>query len=101
MNERAKGSKHDQEKPKWHLLPLKIVEEVVKVLTFGAIKYSENNWQHVDDAFNRYLSATLRHITARQNGEILDEESKLPHLAHAVCCLIFIMWFDMKDKDDE
>lgn len=95
------GSKHDQKKPKWHLLPLLVIQKVVEVLTFGAIKYSENNWKSIDDYFNRYLSATLRHITARQNGEILDEESKLPHLAHAICCLIFIMWFDMKEDDND
>ncbi|WP_228144548.1 dATP/dGTP diphosphohydrolase domain-containing protein [Moraxella lacunata] len=31
-------------------------------------------------------------------SEMVDGESGLPHLAHAVCCLIFLMWFDGSEK---
>lgn len=27
-----------------------------------------------------------------------DSDSGLPHLAHAVCCLLFLMWFDGDQK---
>lgn len=94
----AVGRKFDQEKPDWSLLDLDVVQKVVEVLTFGASKYSRNNWRLLADPQDRYLAACLRHITAWQKGEKIDEESGLPHLAHATCCLVFLMCFD---KDDE
>jgi len=80
------GVKHDQEKRQWALLPWREVGIVVDVLTLGAKKYSANNWMRVPAAERRYFEAAMRHITARQGGEIRDPETKLPHLAHAVCC---------------
>jgi len=85
------GRKDDNGKPQWHLLPFKSVEKIVEVLTFGAMKYSANNWCGVPDAKNRYFSAMLRHITAWQKGEKNDDESGMSHLAHAGCCLLFLM----------
>ena len=38
--------------------------------------------------------ACHRHLQAWWSGERLDKESGLPHLAHAVCCLLFLMWGD-------
>ena len=90
------GKKYDGAKPRWCLLPIKQVEDVVKVLTFGAIKYNDNNWKYVKDAKNRYYSAAMRHLKDWKLGKKTDKEWKLPHLAHAVCCLLFIMWLDDK-----
>ena len=83
------GVKYDGEKPKMHLLPPKAVFEVSKVLTYGANKYDEENWRKVPDLQTRYSAAALRHIFAHLDGEELDEESGLDHLAHAICCLLF------------
>ena len=88
------GQKFDQGKPQWSLLPWSALGEVVAVLGFGARKYGAHNWQHVLEAKTRYADAALRHLTAWLSGEQLDPESKLPHLAHAVCCLLFILWFE-------
>ena len=49
------GVKYDSDKPKWNLLPWDELEDVVKVLTFGAKKYAPDNWKFVDDANNRSL----------------------------------------------
>ena len=84
------GVKHDADKPRWDLLPLGATEDVVKVLTFGAKKYAPDNWRYVDDAQNRYYAAAMRHLTSHRMGQRLDDESGLPHLAHAVCCLMFM-----------
>jgi len=88
------GKKFDSGKPDWSLLPLKTLKPVVQVLTFGARKYSRGNWKHVPDAKNRYYAAAMRHIEDYQDGTLLDEESGHPHLAHAICCLIFLLWFE-------
>ena len=83
------GRKYDGDKAKLYLLPPKSILEVGKVLTYGAEKYDAENWRKVDDLQNRYTSAALRHIFAHIDGEKLDEETGLSHLAHAMCCLLF------------
>jgi hypothetical protein len=67
------------------------MEETAKVLTFGAKKYSEDNWRQVEGLQKRYLAAAMRHINAIQKGERLDPESGLHHLAHVMCCISFML----------
>ena len=93
-----KGVKFDNGKPRWGLVPFKQFEEVVKILTFGSQKYSDDNWKYVDGAPERYFDAMLRHITQWRMGEKVDSESGMSHLAHAICCGLFLMWFDTKEK---
>ena len=92
------GVKFDKNKPMWSLVPPGPMEEIVKVLTYGANKYSPDNWQHVNDPETRYFNAAMRHIWAWRQGEYFDEESHASHLAHAVCCLLFLLSFD-EDQD--
>lgn len=88
------GFKQDQGKLRWSLLPKGVISSIIKVLEFGAAKYAVDNWRHVEDHERRYYDAAMRHIEAWRLKETNDPESKLPHLAHAVCCLMFLMWFD-------
>lgn len=98
----GEGKKYDQGKPQWNLLPWLAVEEVVKVLTFGAKKYAPDNWRRVADARNRYSAAALRHISAFMRGEEQDPETGLHHLAHATCCLLFLLeLLDTPDTNSE
>ena len=94
------GMKFDSEKTRWRLLPWDQLKEVAEILTFGAKKYKEDNWKHVADAEKRYTDATLRHFTTWLQGEKVDPESGRSHLAHAVCNLLFLMWFDKKGVDN-
>lgn len=88
------GRKYDSNKPRYSLLPENTVLNVVQVLEYGAVKYEPGNWKHVPDARTRYYDAAMRHIDDWWNGSEIDEESSLPHLAHAICCLLFLLWFD-------
>jgi hypothetical protein len=88
------GRKDDFKKLRWDLLPVEIIERVVLVLTKGAEKYDSYNWMKVSNAKERYYAAAMRHIIAWRKGEIFDQEWNIEHLAHAICCLIFLMWFD-------
>jgi len=92
------GIKNDNGKREWALLPWREVGQVVDVLTLGAKKYSADNWMHVPAAERRYFEAAMRHITARQCGQINDPETRLPHLAHCICCLLFALWFDNQNR---
>lgn len=85
------GVKLDAGKPRPALLPWDGVAAVVDVLEYGAHKYAPGNWRKVPDAKDRYLNAALRHLHAHASGVRLDAESKLPHLAHAACCLLFLL----------
>ena len=88
------GMKFDGAKPRWSLLPSGTVQQIIAVLEFGAAKYKENNWQHVDRGPERYYDALMRHVHAWRAGEKNDPESGLHHLAHAGCCLLFMLWLD-------
>jgi len=90
------GVKHDSKKPRWDLVPWAEMQDVVQVLTFGACKYGANNWKHVPEAQERYFAAALRHLVAWKCGEVLDPESGLPHLSHAISSLLFVANFEEK-----
>lgn len=86
--ELAGALKYDLNKPQMQLLDSIAMEQLAAVLTFGASKYSANNWRKGISS-SRLLAAALRHIFAYLRGQVLDSESNLPHLAHAMCCLMF------------
>lgn len=92
------GQKLDKEKPRWDLLPLGALSATVDVLTFGARKYAPDNWRKVPDARRRYLAATWRHIVAWGRGSKADPESGQHHLAHAICCLLFILELELEGE---
>jgi hypothetical protein len=75
----------------WTLFPFDGAEEIVRVLEDGARKYARDNWRKVPEATTRYRAAALRHLIADARGERLDPETGRPHLAHAGCCLLFVL----------
>ena len=89
------GPKHDKGKPRFSLLPHNTVEQIVLVLEFGAIKYHVDSWKKVPNARIRYYDAVMRHLSAWFQGQKIDPETGLNHLAHAACGLLFLLWFDM------
>jgi hypothetical protein len=95
------GVKYDNNKPPMSLLPPEALEEIAKVLDFGAKKYGTYNWRNGME-WTRVSSACLRHIFAWIRGEDLDPESGLHHLAHAGCCIMFLLTYvkTSTGKDD-
>jgi hypothetical protein len=72
--------------------------QLAKVLGFGAHKYAPNNWRKGLPRA-RVWSAALRHIYAWARGEVFDLETGLPHLAHALCELMFLWRFVVDGLD--
>jgi Domain of unknown function (DUF5664) len=96
------GEKFDGDKPRWDLLPMQAVRAAVLVLTYGARKYAPDNWRKVPDARARYYAAAMRHLSAWWTGEKLDPESGHQHLAHALCCLLFLAELEIEhDRKEE
>jgi hypothetical protein len=92
----SQGMKFDKNKPDYSLLPFAAVDEVVKVLTYGAAKYDRFNWEKVEAV--RYQAATMRHFSTHMQGEKIDPESGISHLAHAICSLLYLLDFELKGK---
>ncbi|WP_430009865.1 dATP/dGTP diphosphohydrolase domain-containing protein [Methylophaga lonarensis] len=97
--ERA-GQKDDAGKLRFDLMPVDAERMVVQVLTFGAAKYGAENWREVADTDRRYYAACRRHLEAWRAGELLDAESGQHHLAHAICCLLFLLQLDIESDVD-
>ncbi len=55
--------------------------EVMKVATFGAVKYSRGGWQSVSNGEERYSDAMMRHYL-KENMEAVDPDSGFSHEAH-------------------
>ena len=83
------GVKHDAGKPRLDLIPFDALNDIGLVLDYGAKKYGERNWEK-GMSWGRCFGALLRHLGAYWAGEDLDPETRLPHLAHAGCCLLFL-----------
>lgn len=94
----VEGLKFDAGKPRMDLIDPYAIERLAEVLDFGARKYAAHNWRK-GITMSRLLGAGLRHIYARLRGEVYDLESGLPHLSHAMCCLMFAVWMDKHRPD--
>ena len=90
--------KFDDGKLPLHLLSTEAMNQTAAVLAFGAQKYAEHNWRK-GFVWSRPLSAAMRHITAFNAGEDKDPESGLSHLAHAACCIMFLLEFEKTHKE--
>lgn len=94
------GRKYDHNKPRYGLTPPKALEKTVNVLTFGAQKYEPDNWKRVPNAQERYFDAIQRHLWAWKQGEKNDPESGENHLAHAACCIMFMLERDLYTEEE-
>lgn len=83
----------DADKLRVELVPAEAIEDVARVLGFGAKKYFENGWKTLPDPEPRYLASLLRHVYRIQCGEEIDPDSGLPHIAHAATNAMFLCWF--------
>ena len=100
LNKNITGSKFDSGKLRYGLLPERALKEVVQVLTIGAKKYSAGNWRYVEDSKERYFDALQRHVWEWKIGEMIDDEYNTHHLAHAICCLMFLLDNEIKLKEE-
>lgn len=73
-----KGSKAQR----FDLIPWEAVAEIAEVYHMGSKKYADHNWRK-GYSWGLSYAAMMRHMTAFWEGEDLDPESGLPHMAHA------------------
>lgn len=89
------GNKNDLGKDPWDLAPWDAFRAIVKCLAFGATKYAPRNWER-GMAWSRLYGALIRHMTAWWERESIDPESKMSHLWHAGCCVVFLIAYELR-----
>lgn len=103
------GTKYDQDKLQYSLIPSYALEQIAKNLTVGLKKYKErNNWKKVEGAEQRYLDALYRHLEAHRRGELYDTDSSVPDMLHmaavavnAMFLLEFMLDPQLKQKENK
>jgi hypothetical protein len=102
VNSKARGSgaRYNNGKPDLSLIPLATLSDEARVWMYGREKYAAWNWTKGMD-WSIPLACALRHLSKWQEGEELDEESGLPHLAHAMCNLRMLTLFSQNYKEGD
>lgn len=96
----ALGRKDDSGKVRMELLPPEMLSATAAVLTFGAKKYEDRNWEK-GMKWSRVYGALLRHLNAWWGGERTDLETGMSHLWHASCCIAFLVAYEQRQTGED
>lgn len=98
----APGAKLDAGKTRaWLFLAgfSRALEEVAKVTTEGAKKYTPNGWASVPNGEERYMDAFGRHMLAYGSGERVDEQIQCLHKAQMIWNLLAALELELRRED--
>lgn len=104
LDPHSKGAKLDQGKNRLGLVLLdfaRALEEVGKVGTFGANKYTAHGWCSVLGGEERYTDALFRHLMAEGRGEIIDPDSQMLHAAQVAWNALARLTYILKRRETE
>jgi hypothetical protein len=102
-NPHESGAKLDAGKNRLGLVLMEFsrsLQEVGKVGTFGANKYTDNGWIEVPNGVSRYTDAMFRHLLKYGEGEDVDPDTGLSHLAHAAWNVLATLDLEMRAKNE-
>jgi hypothetical protein len=86
------GLRFNKGKSRYDLVEPHAFRDFVQVLTDGAEKYFDRNWEN-GLSWTSVLASLKRHIQAIEMGEDYDPESGRLHIAHAACNVHFLNAF--------
>ena len=78
-------------KPKLSFVHPIIMEEIARVMEYGAKKYARDNWRK-GLPINSIIDSALRHLMDFKEGSTYDKESNETELGHAACNIMFAMY---------
>lgn len=95
------GAQKGRKLARFALLPPGALWKIAEVFGFGAAKYADRNWE-AGYPWSWSYDALQRHLNAFWDGEELDPESGLPHLAHAGFHILALLTYTRTNraKDD-
>jgi len=104
------GVKFDEDKTRIELFPPEAMFAISDILTEGANKYGERNWE-LGMKWSRVFGACMRHMWAWWGGKTptshnflfgnLDEETERSHLWHAGCCIVFLITYEERKVGED
>ena len=104
------GRKDDGGKVRMDLLPPELLFAVATILTFGAKKYADRNWEQ-GMKWGRVFGALMRHMWCWWGGKgpttksflfgELDDETQFSHLWHAGCCIAFLIAYEERSIGED
>lgn len=95
MNATVEAVKFDTSKLRFELIPPSALAEVAKILTVGAAKYGDRNWEN-GMYWGRVYSALQRHANAFWAGESFDPEG-FHHMGAVAVNAMFLYIYDTRN----
>ena len=96
---KEQGTKHDEGKLRYDLIPPYPLMRLAEVYTIGARKYGDRDWEK-GISCSRLLGSMLRHIEAYRAGELVDKDDGQLHMASVAFCAFAVLYFDGKAHFD-
>lgn len=84
------AQRFNEGKLRMELVPTSTMRSLARVMGYGANKYAPNNWKRGMD-WSKVIGCLYRHLTAWQDGEDFDSESKLNHMDHVAANVAFLL----------
>lgn len=91
MTDNPKTAAGAKKPPVLSVMPTTMLLELGGVMALGARKYGAYNWRESDVPASIYVDAACRHLLSWWDGEDVDPESGLSHLAHLIACAAILV----------
>jgi hypothetical protein len=91
------GLRYDKGKNRLELIDASFIEELGKVMTFGAEKYDDDNWRKGME-WRKVIGCMKRHASKFEQGVSIDEESGCHHLALVAANAMFLWYYETYNK---
>jgi hypothetical protein len=103
-----KALRYNENKLQWSMVDFDSLEGLVRVLEYGAVKYSKGNWKK-GMPVTQVTESLMRHLFAFLRGEDVDPESGCRHISHVMCNTMFLEYIlrekphydDRKETEDK
>ena len=95
------GGEKGMKPERYSLIPVPALDIMARLYGFGAEKYAAHNWRKGYE-WSKSFDSLFRHATAALNGEDIDPETGLPHLAGAAfhCFTLMVFMQEHPEFDD-
>lgn len=94
------GRKDDLDKNRLELIPPELIFAVGDILTFGAKKYADRNWEK-GMKWSRVYGALMRHLWTWWAKGGVDPDTGKSHLWHAGCCIAFLIAYEARSTGED